>query len=885
MYLDQSVAMKGPQELFDVQRTIELEEGKPIGQTFVTGPEAAELVRIRMFLAAGPDWKKGEGAEMVVWDSPAKKFSFGRYTIWYEYRGFQQNQAEFEVQAVVKPNTAYYFEVSYVGHGDGRLGKVGAMKGADAYKPGQGWLAGKQADFDLCFQTHCKRAPNREGNLRKTFARFDLTRPGLAEVKKAVDAGDFETAIARTVAYFEARREPTAIIEPGNVPAYDPTFDTTKADLALRNEFDASDSGKGYAGPDLNWRADVSFDAEGHKLASSFDLNRFGPRGTLSTAYLRTGNEKYAKKLNDYLVDWYLDNPPPPESHIGGSPWEPVWASLNTGIRLGHGFVAYSRLHASPNFTTDCRFAYILSLADHADTLVMVGEGAGGNWSFTQNSSLLRFALDFPEFARAPLWVETACKRLDVSIKRDWLPDGVEMESAPSYQRMAYEPLAGILELIGQRGVKTPFTETLRGLLERQAEYFMYLAMPNGVTPFLGDWGHDPQREALLLDSKRYGRRDMRYVATAGKEGEKPAELSKLYPAAGMAMLRSDWGDAGAPFEDARYLMLHGLHFGAHGHGDINGVVVYAYGSELLCDPGSYIYGSPEHAFLNTAASHNLLTIDGEDQNRGGRVEITHWATTPVADYLATRADVYRSGSYRREVFYLRGNGDAGASDYWLVRDTAEGSGSHSLEQRWHVSVDHRVTVSPAGAIAQAASDDKGSLALVQVTPARLELEETTANTWEPRGVAVTPRKLPTLIYKAKTDLPAAIDTALVPFRGKAGPPARLEVLETSPDGLDASFKMVQGTIEDTFVFRAAGQKTSAAGTILLDGDRAVVRRVAGKLRAVLVVNVKTLVIDGRQIVKSEQPIPWLVAAFDASGMQTFCKQVASAAAPSGLPQ
>ena len=50
----------------------------------------------------------------------------------------------------------------------------------------------------------------------------------------------------------------------------------------------------------------------------------------------------------------------------------------------------------------------ILSLADH-DTLVAVGGGAAGNWSFTQNAALLRFALDFPEFTNAQRWFDTGC--------------------------------------------------------------------------------------------------------------------------------------------------------------------------------------------------------------------------------------------------------------------------------------------------------------------------------------------------------------------------------------------------------------------------------------------------------------------------------------------
>ena len=165
---------------------------------------------------------------------------------------------------------------------------------------------------------------------------------------------------------------------------------------------------------------------------------------------------------------------------------------------------------------------------------------------------------------------------------------------------MAYNPVAGVYEdLILKRGLKTPFADELGKILEKQAEYFMYAPMPNGVTP---TWATGRTRTCARLSRampKLYNRQDMLYVATAGKEGKKPKELSKLYPNAGVVTMRSDWGDAGRPYEDARYLLLHGVHFGAHGHEDINSIPgLYAYGRELLTDPGRTNTARP-----NTACS------------------------------------------------------------------------------------------------------------------------------------------------------------------------------------------------------------------------------------------------------------------------------------------
>lgn len=855
--------MKGPEQLFDVHRTIDLTRESRIGQTFVTGPETTRIVRIRAFL--GPDgiWQPGEGVEMVLWDSPAKKVSLGRYTIWYEFRGFAFRQAEWEINAAVQPNKSYYFELGYVGEGDGTVARIGVMNGTDAYPNGQGYLAGAESDFDICFQTHCKKTADRTANLKKAFARFSLDRPELASIREAVQKEDFETAIARTIAYFEARQSPTAIIDPKQVPTYNANFDTKAADMAVRNCFDSSDSGVGYAGPDLNWRAEVNFDERGFMLAGHFDLNRYGPRGTLGRAYLSTGNEKYAKKLNDFFVDWYLDNPPPGESHIGGCPWDSVWASLQTGIRMGHAFYAYSSIHKSPFFTPDCRMAFILGLADHADTLVLVGADAGGNWAFTQNGSLLHFAWNFPEYTNSKLWEDTAGSRLAAAIKKDILPDGVETESAPGYQRFAYNPLKHIYQTMQEREVKTLFGEELRGILERQAEYFMYVSMPDGMSPRLGDMDNDDERSQVRTDAAIYGRADLLYVGTAGKEGVKPKELSKMFPYAGIVTMRSDWGDTGRPIEDARYLMLHGVHFGAHGHADLNSIAsLYAYGREILTDPGRHIYGAPEHATLNTAPVHNLLTIDGADQNRSREAKFRNWTTSKVADYLSSWADVYKGGAHTREVFLIRANGDA-IGDYWVVRDTASGVGTHKLEQRWHFGLGD-VSVDKTSLTASTGFPDRGNLAIMQVSPSRLQVNEITTDCWRYDGVEKPPSKLPTLIYELSTALPAAIDTVLLPYNGTAKPKIEIKTIESGADGLDSAFRISQGKVTDLFVFqRSVGEKSIASERAAFNGERVFVRRVGGKLKSALLVNGSSLTVDGKQVVKLAKPVGWAVVTMD----------------------
>ncbi|MDO8684382.1 MAG: heparinase II/III family protein, partial [Armatimonadota bacterium] len=290
----------------------------------------------------------------------------------------------------------------------------------------------------------------------------------------------------------------------------------------------------------------------------------------------------------------------------------------------------------------------------------------------------------------------------------------------------------------------------------------------------------------------------------------------------------------------------------------------------LLTDPGSHIYGSEEHRLLTTAPSHNLMTINGEDQNRRGKTAFKNWSTTHVADYLSSWAGVYKSGAYTREVFFVRTNNDPGAKDYWIVRDIMEGKGTHSIEQRWRFVLNTPVKFDEKNLSTTTQYDKGGNLAILQIDPSRLKMEQTTTDTWEKRGVDGPPAKLPTVIYSANTALPAAVDTVLFPFENKKMP-AQIETLETSADGLDSAFKVKQGKIEDLFILqKKAGEKFLDSEKVSFNGERVFVRRIGGKLRSILLVNGSSLTVDGKQIVSRNEAVPWIVISFDASGPKVY---------------
>jgi len=231
----------------DKQATIEPDGS--IGQTFRTGDKVKQIVRIAVWNAFWhKTWDPDEQIQMTLWDSPAKKVSYGRFIIPYQQRRWEQAVPMFLIQARVKPHTDYYFELTTrlqpmrpgelprewlikkqrpgVSGGDRKVGGFGIAR-AD-YPHGQAYVNGEPQDFDLYFSVHVRRDVSRDELYKRAFGRFDLGYPPLAKVEEAVEAKNWDLAITELVKHFESRDD--CIDAERTTPKYDPTFDTDWAD-------------------------------------------------------------------------------------------------------------------------------------------------------------------------------------------------------------------------------------------------------------------------------------------------------------------------------------------------------------------------------------------------------------------------------------------------------------------------------------------------------------------------------------------------------------------------------------------------------------------------------------------------------------------------------
>ncbi len=168
-----------------------------------------------------------------------------------------------------------------------------------------------------------------------------------------------------------------------------------------------------------------------------------------------------------------------------------------------------------------------------------------------------------------------------------------------------------------------------------------------------------------------FGRKDCLYIATLGKEGERPDKTAYAFPNTGHYIMRSDWGEDGKKYTDARWLLLRAGTFGSHGHWDLNSIVLYAYGRQLLIDPGRTTYGTPLMYELTEPKSHNVLLVDDHKQQQPVSPQINLWSSSPMMDIAdCTYKGLYPGVDHRRAVVFVR-------PDYYILFDEAISDKAH----------------------------------------------------------------------------------------------------------------------------------------------------------------------------------------------------------------
>ncbi len=119
-------------------------------------------------------------------------------------------------------------------------------------------------------------------------------------------------------------------------------------------------------------------------------------------------------------------------------------------------------------------------------------------------------------------------------------------------------------------------------------------------------------------------------------EAEAPLPLhSEWFPGWHVSVMR-----AGDPYGQ-HALYLNGYAYHGHRHQDTLGILYYAFGQEIASDRG-YIWDDPRNAWTGSTLAHNIVTVDGANQQRQDRHSTLElFGTAPGIEVTQARANAY----------------------------------------------------------------------------------------------------------------------------------------------------------------------------------------------------------------------------------------------------
>jgi Heparinase II/III-like protein/Heparinase II/III N-terminus len=357
----------------------------------------------------------------------------------------------------------------------------------------------------------------------------------------------------------------------------------------------------------LNWLYNPSADIEWHIL-----LHKFYYAAGLSQAWQASGDARYVQRWAQLIDGWIRVTPP---DFIAA---DVTGRRVQNWIYSLHGLVMQGRADMTAPVDANFFRRMLHSLHEQVEFLCANLTPKRNHRTLELLAICLAGAV-FPEFWRAAHWRAFALQETLVNIQADLLDDGVHCELSTDYHHLALRNWLQVRNLAANNGETVP--AAMDEALERALEFSLHVHKPDGIVPSFSDGDARSYLPLLLQGAQLFGREDMRFVATQGRQGTPPIRRVAYFSASGYHVLRSGW-PASPQFTDAQHLVFDcgPLGEGNHGHFDALSFELAANGRSLVVDPGRYTYSEAGDTnwrvqFRSTAA-HNTVCVDGLPQTR-----------------------------------------------------------------------------------------------------------------------------------------------------------------------------------------------------------------------------------------------------------------------------
>jgi len=643
----------------------------------------------------------------------------------------------------------------------------------------------------------------------------------LKKFRSKVAAGNWPTACSELRAHFAITHKPE------NPP--NPDYDLDRAKKFAAGELDFAGLSRTDPSP-IDWAWMKTTDWYEHK---NF-LNRGSPLGVLADTCYHTGSPSWAKRFRDMFYDWVNENPKP---DIMSRADYPTWRTLDTAARLSWLVSRFAEVTAAKNVDDELWANYLYSIWEHADYLKN-DDFSGGNWLATITSAVTHAARKFPGFRDRRIWLEYGKTGFERNVMRDIYPDGKEMEDAPGYICMAYKAMLATLESLEQEDIQIDPNVRLR--LNKVQDFLAAVTQPNGIMPFIGDWG-GCEPFALPAAVQHFDRDDIRYVLSKGQSGVPPSACSVNFPHGRWSIMRSPYTER--PYEHARHLVFKSSS-GTHGHLDVLSLNAYAFGRELLIDPGIRSYERDDVQRYLQTSYHNTVCIDNRNQPRTpGKTD--KWFSNHALDYVSAIFTGYQNVSHRRSILFIK-------PDYWFVRDHITGSGAHTYDQSWHFAADADPAAGTRSKRIRTNYDGGGNILIIPVNPTAFDCEPFDffiASKRMTSGKINTPAK--GFRYSTTGTPPKTFDTLLYPYLGSRPPSVSTEFLTPDSESPDMIAFKVTADRKTDYIFIAQtspAQACFADGNIKIEAEILLIRALKGRAYSLAGKSVRKAVLFGETL-------------------------------------